>query len=69
MPRNYVHCLPPSAPCLPLNAQLTLSEGKVKISKVPNYMQLETCTSQKAFEAWYGSRVKYKKYKILRCFA
>ena len=69
MPRNYVHCLPPSPPCLPLNVQLTLSGRKVNISKVPNYMQLETCTSQKAFEAWYGNRVNYRKYTILRCFA
>ena len=59
----------PLSPRLPLNVQLTLSGRKVNISKVPNYMQLETCTSQKAFEAWYGNRVNYRKYTILRCFA
>ena len=64
MPRNYVHCLPPSPPCLPLNVQLTLRGRKVNISKVPNYMQLETCTSQKAFEACSGVGLTTKSTKF-----
>ena len=58
-----------SFPSPPLNVQFTLSGGKVNMSTAPNYMQLETCTSQTAFGAWYGSKVCYKKHKILRCSA